>query len=192
MLLANGEALIKNWEYATSKVHGKWTKSTLTITNKRIVATAKNSRRVDQTEIPLQSVKGVYCRQEKPAVALAVVLLIIGLVLLAVGITSIVNGLDYDPYDYEMYSGIDPIVGTYLTLGGIVLAVNCIIYLCTTKGKFVLILTTEGVEGEPLTVGVSKIFGRRKGRDVKIKRINHDVAAEIIDSLGAIIMTYKN
>ena len=55
-----------------------------------------------------------------------------------------------------------------------------------------LILTTEGIEGEPLTVGVSKIFGRRKGRDVKIKRINHDVAAEIIDSLGAIIMTYKN
>lgn len=192
MLLANGEALIKNWEYATSKVHGKWTKSTLTITNKRIVATAKNSRRVDQTEIPLQSVKGVYCRQEKPAVSLAVVFLIIGLVLLAVGITSIVNGIDYDPYEYEMYSGIDPIVGTYLTLAGIILVVYCIIYLCTTKGKFVLILTTEGIEGEPLTVGVSKIFGRRKGRDVKIKRINHDVAAEIIDSLGAIIMTYKN
>ena len=192
MLLANGEALIKNWEYATSKVHGKWTKSTLTITNKRIVATAKNSRRVDQTEIPLQSVKGVYCRQEKPAVAAAVIFLIIGLILLSVGITAIVNGASYDPYDYEAYQGIDPIVGTYLTLAGAIVAIYCIVYLCTTKGKFVLILTTEGIEGEPLTVGVSKIFGRRKGRDVKIKRINHNVAAEIIDSLGAIIMTYKN
>ncbi len=192
MLLANGEALIKNWEYATSKVHGKWTKSTLTITNKRIVATAKNSRRVDQTEIPLQSVKGVYCRQEKPAVALAVIFLILGLILIAVGVTAIVNGMNYDPYDTEMYTGIDPILGTYLTLGGIILAVYCIVYLATTKGKFVLILTTEGLEGEPLTVGVSKIFGRRKGRDVKIKRINHDVAGEIIESLGAIIMTYKN
>ena len=63
MVLAQGENLIKSWNYADSKTGGLFNKvkthATIDVTNKRIVYTAENKNAMDRQEIFLNDVKSL-------------------------------------------------------------------------------------------------------------------------------------
>lgn len=177
MTLANGEQIIKDWDYATQKggagLAGK-IKKTLTVTNKRIVHEVHSNVARTHQEIPLNSVKSISMSSVRKTSALAVLAIILGIL---VAIAGIVMGTSDDGTMAVMVP---------MLLCGVILVVIGIIGL--GKGAFTLEIITKGMEGTPLCVGSSSIVSRRpKTKKIKMK-VNLKVVDDIIDTLGAIIL----
>lgn len=173
MLLSKEENVIKEWKYAVSKKGVEKTEASLVVTNKRVVHDVKNYHSISRTEIPLKEVKSVdFASNSKVSIG-AILSILFGVVLAIVGF--ILMG-------QKELSGI-AIIPIIL---GVVLVVVGIIGL--SKSAFVMVL--YGDRGfDMLNIGASAIKTKRRKRSKKTKiKVDKKVAAEIIDSLGAIIL----
>jgi hypothetical protein len=181
MVLASNEAKIKEWEYGSVRVGNQVTQSTLTVTNKRIIKTERNANRLDQQEIPLDTVKSIHCTHEVPSKLSAILKIIFGVVFIIVGVLLL---FAKDASIAQMI----PMFAALCLIGIILLAVGI---KQLNQGVFFLVITTIGVEGQPLEAGFVKWFKKAgKGGKIKIK-INNFVIADMIESLGAIITEYR-
>ena len=176
MLLSKDEGVIKEWNYAVSKKGMEKTEASLVVTNKRVVHDVKNYHSISRTEIPLKEVKSIdYYSNSKISIG-AVLAIIFGVVLAIVGFVLMGK------------LGDDAGIAAIPIVFGVVLVIAGIIGL--SKSAFTMVLYTSGIVTEMLSIGASAIKPKRKrkrGGKVKIK-VDKNVAADIIDSLGAIVL----
>ncbi len=177
MTLANGEQVIKDWNYATQKGSaGKVTK-TLTVTNKRIVHEVHSHIARVHDEIPLDSVKSISMTSVRKTSIGAIFAIILGVIL---AIASIVFSGSLE----------ENASSTIILVGGIVLGIILVVLgiLGLGHGAFTLEITTKGIEGTSLYIGSSSIIPKsRKQKKVKIK-VDLKVVDDIMDTLGAILL----
>ncbi len=174
MLLSKDEGVVKEWKYAISKKGVEKTEASLLVTNKRVVHDIKNYHSISRTELPLKEIKSVHYYSNSKfgigailAIILGVVAAIAGFVLM--GQAGGVAGI----------AAIPIVFGVILVIAGII---------GLSKSAFNMVLYTHGMFTEVLNIGASAIKSKRKkAAKVKIK-VDKNVAAEIIDSLGAIIL----
>ena len=163
MVLAQGENLIKSWNYADSKSGGLFNKvkthATIDITNKRIVYTAENANAVDRQEIFLNQVKTLSMSRSSKGNLWAIIKIVF------FGILSIV------------LIGIPGLLRSIKELN---------------QGSFEMSITVDGVMTEALAVTASKIVLPKKMKTSKVKvLINKAVVNEIVDTIGAVIVENK-
>ena len=186
MVLAKDETIVKEWEYAKSRTAMGFlekveTKSTLTVTNKRLISTSKSDRKVEQQEIPIQSIKSISCSHEIPSILSVIIFITLGV--LALILALVLQNSD------EMEDGALILVALVLAVLGVCFIIAGIKRL--NQGIFKMVITTTGREGEALELGATRLFKRfAKSGKVKVQ-INNDVIKEIIDTLGAIIIENK-
>ena len=189
MILSRDEVIINEWEYAIAKRKRVETKHALVVTNKRIVSTVESKRKITQREIPVNSVQNISVMHETPslfgpvlAIVLGVLFMIIGAVAAFLGLTSFKENLT--------------IMAICLGAGALLIIVGLIMIIVNAKrlnqGAFMLELSSNMLqEHELMSVGFDKMFGsRRTDRGMRLY-INNDVARDIIDKLGAIIIDNK-
>lgn len=177
MKLANGESIVKEWNYASSKVGANSSTANLTITNKRIVHSIDGTFSTDREEIPLSSVKSVSFSHAKTSVIGAIVMIILGCLLAIIGIVAAAN------------SGEGVILVPFLIIGIILVIVGI---ASLGNGIFMLNVITTGVENVSLSLGAVKLSKRFKINQKARIKINHDVVKDIIDSFGTIIINLQN
>ena len=177
MLLAKDEQVLKKWEYATSKVKAVETKYSLTVTNKRIISQSKSKRKNAREEIPLSEIKGISVSHETVSKFWAIVLMVLGSLMILVPLMSRKGDESFNFGTIILW-----LVGAYVIYLG---------YIRWNQGRFVLKITTKGLEGSPMVMGAMSIFkhifkGIFKGK-VKIK-VNNTNAEEIVETLGSLII----
>lgn len=186
MVLAKDETIVKEWEYAKSRTAMGFldkveTKSTLTVTNKRLISTAKSERKVEKKEIPLESIKSVSYSHEVPSKLSAIISIALGIITIILGILLMNSD--------EMEDALLGMVGLAIIVIGVVLIIRGIKRL--NQGIFTMVITTFGREGEALEIGAARLFKKlAKGGKLKVQ-INNDIIDEIVDTLGAIIIDNK-
>ena len=164
MVLAQGENLIKSWNYADSKAGGMFKKvethAKIEVTNKRIVYSAQSANAVDRQEIPLNSVKTLAFSQFSKGNLWAIIKIVF------FGILSLV------------LIGIPGLIKSIKELN---------------QGSFQMVITTEGVMTEAMEIGVSKVvLSKKSGKPSNVKiMINKDVVHDIIETLGAVVVENK-
>ena len=182
MVLAKDEQLIKDWHYATGK-SGKFfnklhTKCNLAVTNKRIVYTAENERKISRQEMPMDLAKSVYGSHETVSKFGAIALIVLGIL---VAIVGIVLGLKI-PFIGYIIMAIALIFGGYLAIKGLILL---------NQGEFMAKVTSVELEGESLTLSASRLLAKKKPAAAMKIKLNNDVAREIVEELGAIIAEFR-
>jgi hypothetical protein len=182
MVLAKDEQIIKDWDYATGK-SGKFfnklhTQCNLTVTNKRIVYTAENERKITRQEMPMDLAKSVYGTHETVSKLGAFLLIIFGILVAVVGA---ILGLKIPIVGYAILA-VAVIFGAYLVIKGIIRL---------NQGEFMAKVTSVELEGESLNLSASRLFAKKKpAAEMKIK-LNNDIAREIVEELGAIVVEYR-
>ncbi len=174
MVLAKEEQVLKEWEYANSKVKTVETKYSLTVTNKRIISRSKSSRKSACEEIPISEVKGISASHEMKSNFWAILLMVLGGLVILIQFFSL--GEDFN-------AGIF-LIG--LLLGGFLIYLG---YIRLGEGMFTLTISTKGKEGQPMQMGAIKFVKSLfnfKGK-VKIK-INNHAAEDIIETIGSLIV----
>ena len=184
MVLAKDEQLIKDWHYATGK-SGKFfnklhTKCNLAVTNKRIVYTAENERKISRQEMPMDLAKSVYGSHETVSKFGAITLIVLGIL---VAIVGIVLGISIKiPVIGYIIMAIALIFGGYLAIKGLILL---------NQGEFMAKVTSVELEGESLTLSASRLLAKKKPAAAMKIKLNNDVAREIVEELGAIIAEFR-
>ena len=174
MLLSKEEGVIKEWKYAVSKKGVEKTEANLVVTNKRVVHDIKNYHSISRTEIPLKEIKSVHYYSNSKLSVGAIFAIIIGIVSAILGFVLMGKA-----GDAAGIAAIPIVFGVILVIAGII---------GLSKSAFTMVLYTHGIFTEVLNIGASAIKSKRKkGGKIKIK-VDKNVAADIIDSLGAIIL----
>ena len=177
MTLANGEQIIKDWEYATQKGSTGKLKKTLTVTNKRIVHEVHSHIARTQQEIPLNSVKSISMSSLRKTPVGAIFAIIFGIIIAIVGVFMGTQSDGAGMTSTIMYACIA--LGVILIIAGI---------LGLGHGAFTLEISTKGLEGEPLFISTSNLSVKKKRtKKVKIK-VDLKVVDDIMDTLGAILL----
>ena len=182
MVLAKDEQIIKDWDYATGK-SGKFfnklhTQCNLTVTNKRIVYTAENERKITRQEMPMDLAKSVYGTHETVSKFGAFCMIIFGILIAVVGA---ILGLKI------------PIVGYVIMVAAVILGVYWVIkgIIRLNQGEFMAKVTSTEIEGESLTLAASRLLAKKKPAAAMKIKLNNLVAREIVEELGAIITEYR-
>ncbi len=163
MVLAQGENLIKSWNYADSKTGGLFNKvkthATIDVTNKRIVYTAENKNAMDRQEIFLNDVKSLsFSRFAKGNFWAIVKIVFFGILsLVLIGIPGLMRSIK------EL-----------------------------NQASFDMVIMLNGTETEGLAVRASKIVLPKKAKSTKVKvKVNKAIVNEVVDTLGAVIAENK-
>ena len=179
MVLAQGETVIKEWEYGTSKKKMDVTHHSLTVTNKRIVAMSKGAHKTTREEVPVSAVKTVSLSHFVPSKVLAIVLIVLGAILAVVGLVT-------------MFGEEGSVTGGLLL---IVLGALLIVFGVSrlNQGAFTLYLTTDKAQGDLMSLGITRVLGGIfKKKDVMMKvKVKNEVIDDIMDSLGAIVVANR-
>ena len=182
MVLAKDEQIIKDWDYATGK-SGKFfnklhTQCNLTVTNKRIVYTAENERKIARQEMPMDLAKSVYGTHETVSKFGAFCMIIFGILIAVVGA---ILGLKI------------PIVGHVIMVAAVILGVYWVIkgIIRLNQGEFMAKVTSTEIEGESLTLAASRLLAKKKPAAAMKITLNNLLAREIVEELGAIITEYR-
>ncbi len=184
MVLAKDEIIVNEWEYATSKNDKHKSKHALVVTNKRIVSTVQSKSKITQSEIPVSSVQNVHLSHETPSKLNAIFMIVLGAILALVGIVCAVGVINI------VMQLVSIIAGAVLLLIGVPMLIAGILRL--NQGAFSVVLTTNSLpEYELMSVGIEKIYGKRKLSSAVKFHINNDIAKEIIDTIGAVILDNK-
>ena len=85
MTLANGEQIIKDWEYATQKGSTGKLKKSLIVTNKRIVHEMHSHIARSHQEIPLSAVKSISMSSVRKTPIGAILSIILGIIVAIAG-----------------------------------------------------------------------------------------------------------
>ena len=157
-------------------------KSSLTLTNKRLIATSSSPLHRTHDEIPVETIKGISAARQAKSTLPAILCMILGGVAVFSGIALATTSGDTAR---SMYS-----------IGFVMIVFGALVFsILSAMGGFTLLVSTAGKEGEPLTVGaVSRSRWGRAGyaqTNVKAIKVNKHVADEIIDTLGALVLDIK-
>lgn len=178
MKLAQDEQILKSWNYSSIRQKGEKKEASLIVTNKRIVSDISGNRECSRHEIPIGSVKSISMKHAFPSKWAPILLIIFGIIMFIAVI--VVQAM--------VIAGGAPIMWVALVPAVIFIVVGIILL---SKNSFMLIITTSGVEGDALLIGVSNFLRRkRSGGKMKLK-VNRDVVRDIYDSLGSIVFTYN-
>lgn len=171
MLLAKDEVVLKSWTYAKSKQGGERATHTLDVTNKRVIVSEESNRGIERSEVPLAAVKCIHGSTKKPSIVGAVLCFILGALLIIMSIAGAGEGT------------------AKMVIPGVVAGVVLFIIGAglLNQGAFVLELVTSVKHGVSLEIGAVKISKRLRKGKLKVKVYN-DVAKEIMDEIGAIIL----
>ena len=174
MILANGEKIIKDWDYAKQKggagLAGK-IKKTLTVTNKRIVHEVHSNVARTHQEIPLNAVKSISMSSVRKVPTGAILAIILGIVAIAASFAL---------------PEVQPAIQFSILGAGALLFIIGVLGL--GHGAFTLEIATKGLEGSSLYVGTSSL-GSRKKKIKKVKmKVDLKVVDDIMDTLGAILI----
>ena len=183
MILAKDEVIINEWEYATSKSKKYFSKHSLTVTNKRVVNRVQSKRKITQREVPVSSIQNISLSHEIPSKFCAIFLIVLGALLMCVGAVLLMGVINI----------VMPLIS--LIVGAVVLIIGLILVICgilrLNQGAFYLDLSTFYEEHQLMSVGVERLYGKKNiGSSVKFK-INNDIAKQIIDTIGAVIIENK-
>ena len=163
MVLAQGESLIKSWNYADSKTGGVFKKvkthATIDVTNKRIIYTAESKNAMDRQEIFLNDVKTLSFSRFAKGNLWAIIKIVF------FGLLSIV------------------IVG----IPGLIRSIKSL-----NQGSFEMDITLNGDQTDGISVKASKIILPKKQKTTKVKvMINRAIVNELVDTLGAVVVENK-
>ena len=172
MKLAKGEEIFKEWEYAQEKRWFKTSHMKLTVTNKRIVSDVRGMNKTERKEIPIRLARGVDVVHKKPSLFGVIFWIVIGSFFCLSGIMSIAQA-------QLLYGLIFIVLGVLIILKGV---------KNLKKGSVSIVVRTDGAEGSPLAAGANSLFVNKQFR-VKLF-VDHEVAEDIVESLGLIIMYY--
>ncbi|MBQ7369876.1 MAG: hypothetical protein IJW58_02755 [Clostridia bacterium] len=190
MLLAKDETLLKEWQYGTTKegflgLFGETKKATLTVTDKRIVAGVKSSKRTAYEEVAIKDVTQVSLSQFTPSKQRAYLLIVLGVLqaVSALGILLIPMLLpQQDPSSMGSISGMAVpllLIAALFILTGIKLL---------NQGGFTMSLLMKGVETPLLSVGAVSLSGKAKKQGTMKVSVNMESAKEIVETIGALIV----
>ncbi len=183
MKLAKDEVLLKSWDYAKSKQGSEKVTHLLEVTNKRLVMTEDSNRGLERTELPLSTVKKVHGKTFVPSKVGAILKIILAVIILIAGF--VVSGLK----ELQVIEGLGMIVILIAAVFAVILIIQAILLL--KRGAFELTIITAGYETEGFNIGVQRL-GKLKANTAKVKmNVHKEVANEILDELGAIIIENK-
>ena len=163
IILANDEKILKQWDYSTSgrRLDQHKTQKTLTVTNKRIVASEESTFTLEHEEIPLESVKGIYGYYRK-------------------------NDSGWMKFKFVM-----SIIWSCTIIGALLGGISSAISLHQQLNScvFYLKLSTNGLEGSSLNIGACPDTGleKRKGITKMKVYVDKNLGKEIVSEIGAII-----
>ena len=190
MILSRDEVIINEWEYAVAKRKNLQTKHALIVTNKRIVSTVESKRKITQREIPVNSVQNISVVHETPSIFGPVLSIVLGILLMVIGAVGLFLGL-------TTFKEIAVVMYICLGAGALLIIVGLIMIILGAKrlnqGAFILELSSNMLqEHELMSVGFDKMFGSRRSDGGMRLYINNEVARDIVDKLGAIIIDNRN
>ncbi|MGM9642138.1 MAG: hypothetical protein ACI3XI_02900 [Eubacteriales bacterium] len=181
--LANGETVIKEWTYATVKRwFRKYGETTLTLTDRRLVATQTRGKLLQKSEIPTRDIKsfsGSVTYKRPTSLLVMGIILILALIGGAVAMMMRLNPAGLK----ELPIGI--LIGAAAILALAILFI--VLYAVIKRGYFVLDVRTYQAEGTPLDIytnNASMISGKR----FRVK-LDLNVAHEVLDTFGAVLQT---
>ncbi len=195
--LANGESVIKTWNYAQGegKEDGKAQhfQSSLTVTNKRLISSVFRKGGAHSglytQEIFLEDVKAVSGFYAKKA---SVAALVICIILAVLSVPAIVY-LAFLPSSMLAYRLSFPIRLAFFAVPVLLIFLGILLFNLKKKSSFYLYLSTRGVEGTPMEISAN-IVGNRKNKtmtNIDIVHVHPAVAEEIVSTLGAIILNHR-
>lgn len=174
--LAPNELLIQDWRYATEKSSSDKEDHFLAVTNKRVVFGTNYKGGFSHEEILIDSIRGVSSYYEKGMNLGYLALCIIGLALMVAGAIAFWD----DRYK---------LIG-FVVLGAILIICGIAAILGSRRVRFGISVYTDIT----LAIGVEKGFSpfrRVNQRVVKIK-VDKNIAREIVETLGSIIVAKKH
>lgn len=176
LILAPQERLIKEWNYATEKTTSDKEDHYLAVTNKRVVFGTNKKQGFSREEILIEYIQRISTSYEKGINLGYLAMCIIGFLVLCAGI---IIGMVYVPNIYIVIGG--SVVGAIFIVSGI----SAI--LASRHAQFSVVLYTAacddvGIEANTI---LHKEFVHKKTTKISV---NADVAREIVDTIGAIIV----
>lgn len=177
--LATGETLVKSWDYSDKKkkdgLSSNITHRNLSVTNKRIIARETDKFGATTQEIFLNDVKSI---SGKYATKRSVLGLIICILLAIVAATL--------AFVFEIY---------YLLIGtGVFILIGILAYIFSKQTVFALNFITYGYENLSmiLNAGFLTVRKNKNAGNTNIKvYVNFEMAREIVNTIGAIILENK-
>lgn len=184
--LTNSESIVKSWTYAKSKegkgLNKATAKSSLVVTNKRIINITQSNRAYSREEVDIKSVKSIACSGRSGANFM--LLIMAGMFFLMTIVTFFLPTMLQT----------DDSVLTYIGLVPLAMTVVCVlVFIFTLGAKFRLIIYTDGVDTPTLTLGAIATSRRRrkeKANIIKVK-VNYAAALEIMQEIGTLITSAK-
>lgn len=179
--LSKNESVVRSWTYASSNNRT----NTLTVTDKRIVATRQGKNSINRIEVPLSAVKSVsssYSTTKEESGSPKIALIIFGALL---GIAGVLIMSMIENHAVGLPIGI-----VMLLLGVILVAFGATrTQVITTSAGFKLHISTYGQEGAAFRIG-EEVKGDGQAQEVVISNVVLDEAVimEIIDTIGALVI----
>ena len=187
LVLSKNEKVVKEYAYGEEKVKGliagavhkkENVKNSLIITNKRIINQTLGPNKVARDEMPIDAAEYVYSslKKDQKSIVPAIISMVLGLILLIVGLVVKVNILNI----------VLIILGVLGLVGGIVLL---IMWFMSKTAKVEVHISGKTPNTQLLEVSTSSIV-TKKIREFKII-VDRDVAAQMVNEIGAIILDTK-
>lgn len=179
MTLAEGEYIVKRWNYAKAKekkmIEGRKFELSLTVTNKRIISTVNSNRGLSQDEVYVEDVASISTRTGLPAILVPALLLILGVALMVCG------------YIFTAHNNFTVAI-PMLLVGAIFIVISALLF---SRTGFELTIVSKGSITPSILTGASNLRKSRKSKAIRV-RVDRDVAFQIQDELGAVILNVKN
>ena len=177
MVLAKEEDVLKQWKYATGKGKGIKRNYMLTVTNKRIISRIEDPYNVTQEEICISDVKSVSILKSIKAVNFWMIL---GGIIAFYGMICWFGSLSGDSWLAVVLGILLPLIGGALIFYGNKYAKQ--------TGKICVRFSTYKKEGMNMFVGA--VNGKFFNKYLRLK-VDNDVSAEILETIGALIVENK-
>lgn len=184
MILAKNEIILNEWNYATSFgslfASKRYKNShTLTVTNKRVVSSVSNSRKVERREVSIDSIQNISLRHEMPAKLGPILWILFSLVLIAASVVCPII------FRYIFLIPIAVVVG----LIAIGIIIDSIVNLIRSQ-FYVELFTNAYSENTVMSFSYDNLNWRTPKKKLKIL-VDNKIARDIIENLGSLIFECK-
>ena len=181
--LAPNEYIVKDWAYATCKEKDGNEAHSLTVTNKRVVAQQNGKRSARHIEIAVDNIKGMEVSTSNSPNPAALRLIIFGVILALIG--ALIG---------QFIPSENPLLLLYIGVGvGALFIIIGVILFCVRKSAQLIlnIYTDMDTSKGGIFISANAMLPRfrRSGRDEATQiKVNAQVAEEIVETLGSIVL----
>ena len=180
MILAKNEIILNEWNYATSNQYNSKTEHTLTVTNKRVVSSISNKRKVERREVAVDSIQNISLSHEMPAKLWPVVMILLSIAIIGACVASCIL------FKYAFVIPVAVLVGVI----ALCLFIDAVLNL--RKSHFYIELFTNTLsENTVMSVNYDNFTSHRRFRKKFRIVVDNKVARDIIENLGSIIFEFK-